>query len=172
MEIRLLAVDDAVEYWKLRLRALREEPTSFSASYEEDVHKPIEDTINRFRKQWASQENYVLGAFKDGALIGIVGFVREQRKKLCHKGNIWGMYVVPEARGEGAGKLLLYDVIRRSHNLEGLEQIHLTVTSNNKSAKRLYEHMGFRCYGVEKRALKIAPMFFDDDLMVLSIRNE
>jgi len=44
-----------------------------------------------------------VGSFKDGLLIGMIGFVREQRNKLRHKGNIWGMYVVPEARGEGIG---------------------------------------------------------------------
>jgi ribosomal protein S18 acetylase RimI-like enzyme len=82
------------------------------------------------------------------------------------------MYLIPEARGEGTGKLLLADVIRRSHQLEGLKQINLTVTSNNKSAKKLYVNMGFRCYGIEKGALKIDQIYLDDDLMVLPIRNE
>jgi len=50
--------------------------------------------------------------------------------------------------------------------------IVLTVTSNNKPAKRLYEDIGFRCYGVEKRALKIGLDYFDDEFMVLPIRNE
>jgi|GEM_PF-258412 len=169
VEIRLLTKDDAIEYCNIRLRALREEPSAFSAAYQEEAHKPIEDIVNRFREQWSLQENYILGAFKDGMLIGMVGFVREHRKKLIHKGNIWGMYVVPEARGEGTGKLLLTELVRRCHNLQGLEQILLTVTSNNISAKRLYENIGFRCYGVAERALRLDQIYFDDDLMVLPI---
>lgn len=171
MEIRLVTVDDASDYWDIRLRALRDEPSAFGAAYEEEVDKPIEDIVNQIRER-SVQENYILGAFKDGVLIGIVGFVREKRKKLSHKGNIWGMYVVPEARGKGIGRSLLTEVVRRTHNLQGLEQINLTVTINNKSAKILYETIGFRCYGVEKRALKIDQILFDDDLMVLPIRNE
>ncbi len=172
MEIRLLTVDDAADFWDIRLRALREEPSAFSASHEEEVSKPIEDIVNRIGEQWSLPENYIVGAFKNGLIVGIVGFVREQRKKLRHKGHIWGMYVVPEARGEGIGKLLLNEVVRRSHNLEGLEIIVLTVTSNNKSAKGLYENIGFRCYGVERQALKIGRDYFDDEFMVLPIRNE
>lgn len=70
----------------------------------------------------------------------MVGFVREQRKKLSHKGNIWSMYVVPEARGEGIGKRLLVEVVRRCHYLDSLEQINLTVTGikqNNKILSRI-----------------------------------
>lgn len=169
MEIRLLTADDAIDFWNLRLRALREEPSAFSAAYEEEVSKSIEDIVNRIREQWSLPENYIVGSFKNGLLIGMVGFVREQRNKLRHKGNIWGMYVVPEARVAGIGRLLLNEVVRRSHNLDGLEQIVLTVTSNNKPAKRLYENIGFRCYGVEKRALKIGHDYFDDEFMVLPI---
>ena len=171
MEIRLLTEADAINFWNIRLRALREEPSAFSASYDEEISKPIEEITIRIREQWSLPENYIVGAFRNGILVGIVGFVREQRKKLKHKGNIWGMYVVPEAREKGIGKLLLNEVIRKSQNLEGLEQIALTVTSNNKSAKGLYENIGFRCYGVEKQALKIGPDYFDDEFMVLPIRN-
>lgn len=38
MEIRLLTTDDAIQYWNIRLRALREEPAAFSASHEEEIH--------------------------------------------------------------------------------------------------------------------------------------
>jgi ribosomal protein S18 acetylase RimI-like enzyme len=172
LEIRLVTEDDAIDFWNIRLRALSEEPSAFAASYEEEVSKPIDDIINRIREQWSLPENYIVGAFKDGLLVGIVGFVREHRKNLSHKGNIWGMYVLPEARRQGIGKLLLIEVVRRSHNLGGLEQIVLTVTSNNKSAKGLYENIGFRYYGVEKRALKVGLEYFDDEFMVLPIMNK
>jgi ribosomal protein S18 acetylase RimI-like enzyme len=169
VEIRILTEYDVNDFWKLRLRALREEPSAFSASYEEAVSKPIEEIVNRFSQQWSGAENYILGSFKNGSLTGMVGFSREQRTKLKHKGNIWGMYISPEVRGEGIGRLLLAEVIRRSSNLEGLEQIVLTVTSGNKPAMRLYENIGFRSYGIEKRALRIGLNYFDDIFMVLPV---
>jgi ribosomal protein S18 acetylase RimI-like enzyme len=172
MKIRLITEHDVTDFWKMRLRALKEEPGAFSASYEEELSKPIENIVNRIREHWSGPESYILGAFKNGLLSGMVGFAREQGAKLRHKGKVWGMYISPEVRGKGIGRLLLLEVIRRSSDLEGLEQIVLTVTSGNKSAIRLYENMGFRSYGLEKRALKIGSQYLDDVFMVLPIRNQ
>jgi RimJ/RimL family protein N-acetyltransferase len=170
-EIRLLTEQDAIDYWKTRLRAVKEEPSAFSASYEEEVSRPIEEIINRFREHWTGPENYNLGSFSNGVLTGIVGFNREQRRKLRHKANIWGMYICPEARGKGIGRCLLTEVIRRSYNVKELEQIGLTVTCGNKPAIKLYENLGFKAYGIEKRALKIGFEYFDDILMVLPLEK-
>ena len=81
------------------------------------------------------------------------------------------MYTAPEVRGEGIGRMLLAEVIRRSLNLDGLEQIILTVTSGNKPAMKIYENIGFRSYGIEKQALKIGSEYFDDVFMELRIMN-
>jgi len=172
IEIRLLTERDAIDFWRIRLRALLEEPSAFSASYEEAVSKPTDDIVALLREQWSMPDNYILGSFKNELLTGMVGFTREQRAKLKHKGNIWGMYIAPEARGYGVGRMLIAEVVRRSEALEGLEQIGLTVTSGNIPAKKLYENLGFRSYGVEKRALKIGLAYFDDVFMVLPIRTE
>ncbi|NEU09327.1 GNAT family N-acetyltransferase [Flavihumibacter sp. R14] len=171
VEIRLISEHDVNDFWKIRLRALREEPGSFSASYEDEVAKPIGDIISWIRQR-SGPENYILGYFRNGLLIGIVGFAREQGAKLRHKGRVWGMYISPEVRGQGIGRLLLTEVIRRSSDLESLEQIVLTVTSRNKPAIQLYENLGFSSYGLEKRALKIGAEYLDDVYMVLPITNK
>lgn len=169
IEIRLLTEHDSIAFWSLRLRALNEEPSAFSASYEEAVSKPIKEIIGLFKEQWSFADNYVLGSFKNGLLTGMVGFSRERRVKLRHKGSIWGMYIIPEARGEGIGRLLLGEVVRRSREIGGLEQILLTVTSARERAMKLYENLGFKSYGIEERALKIGDDYFDDIFMVLPI---
>lgn len=51
--------------------------------------------------------------------------------------------------------------------MEGLEQINLTVGHNNKSAKKLYQSVGFELYGTERHSLKINGQYIDEDLMVL-----
>ncbi len=48
-----------------------------------------------------------------------------------------------------------------------LEQLTLGVVSTNEPAKRLYESMGFKTYGIEKRAIKMNGVYSDDEHMVL-----
>jgi ribosomal protein S18 acetylase RimI-like enzyme len=80
------------------------------------------------------------------------------------------MYIEPEFRGKGIGKSLLLSLIEKATSeCEGLEQIHLTVVSNNEPAKRLYTSLGFEVYGVEPHALKFGGHYLDEDLMILRL---
>jgi len=51
--------------------------------------------------------------------------------------------VLPEHRGKGLGSLLLADAERRAHEV-GARSLSLIVASENPSAIRLYEHVGYR----------------------------
>ncbi|WP_455675595.1 N-acetyltransferase family protein [Pradoshia sp.] len=167
MEIRLLNKTDAPLYRALRLSSLKTNPDAFGSTYEKEVNYSIETFKERLEP---TVDKFVLGAFNDkGSLVGIVTFMRESGLKTNHKGNVFGMYVAPECRGHGVGKLLLTELIRRAKNVDGLEQINLAVVSDNISAMRLYKSVGFQVYGVEKRALKFKGHYFDEDLMVLNI---
>ncbi|WP_425590255.1 N-acetyltransferase family protein [Fictibacillus sp. B-59209] len=53
-------------------------------------------------------------------------------------------------QGKGLGKSLLIELIRKAKNCNGLEQINLTVVSENETAKRLYKYLGLQVYGVER----------------------
>ena len=61
------------------------------------------------------------------------------------------------------------ELIRKAKNCDGLEQLNLAVVSNNVAAKQLYNSLGFKVYGVERKALKFDGCYFDEDLMVLNI---
>ncbi|WP_455661616.1 N-acetyltransferase family protein [Pradoshia sp.] len=167
MEIRLLNKTDAPLYRALRLSSLKTNPDAFGSTYEKEVNYSIETFKERLEP---TVDKFVLCAFNDkGSLVGIVTFMRESGLKTNHKGNVFGMYVAPECRGHGVGKLLLTELIRRAKNVDGLEQINLAVVSDNISVMRLYKSVGFQVYGVEKRALKFKGQYFDEDLMVLYI---
>ncbi len=45
--------------------------------------------------------------------------MRETNLKTKHKGNIYGMYVSPEMRGNGVGRALMLEVIHREKLTKG-----------------------------------------------------
>ncbi|MET4562342.1 RimJ/RimL family protein N-acetyltransferase [Lysinibacillus parviboronicapiens] len=168
MKIRILNEADAQLYQKVRLSALKINPEAFGSTYEREVKFSLEAVAERLEP---AKDRFVLGAFNyDGSLVGIVTFMRENSLKTSHKGNVFGMYVAPEGRGQGFGKSLMMELISKAKNCDGLEQINLTVISENSSAKRLYKSLGFEVYGVERNALKFNGQYFDEDLMVLNIK--
>ncbi|MDN4594116.1 GNAT family N-acetyltransferase [Polycladomyces subterraneus] len=164
MEIRLLTPLDAAAFQYLRLRALKEQPDAFAATYEETATQSFEHVAKRLSP---TPEAFMIGVFQDGQLVGNVGFKREKGKKLRHKAVIWGMYVTPEVRRQGVGKALLNEMIGRAREMEGLEQLILTVNAENESARQLYRSMGFRVFPTEPRAMKVGNRYVDEDHMIL-----
>ena len=125
MEIRVLTSADASEFHAIRLRALREHPEAFSQSYESQLNTPLEAVTERLRTQSTFGDNFILGCFADGKLIGMAGFGRSDGLKVQHKGVIWGMYVMAETQGKGYGKALLSEAIRRAKAIPGLRQLNV-----------------------------------------------
>ena len=103
MHIRRLGTDDVVAYRALRLRALQTSPEAFGSSYEETVALSLESMVRWLAPGPEAPYSFFLGAF-DPDLMGMVGFVRETRVKMRHKGAIISMYVDEAARGRGVGK--------------------------------------------------------------------
>ncbi|WP_339063483.1 GNAT family N-acetyltransferase [Tepidibacillus marianensis] len=149
---------------------MKEDPDSFLRTYEEEYNLPLDFYENRFKNDWSSGNFFVLGAFANETLVGQVGFKRENKEKVKHKGTLWGMYVVPEARGKGTGKKLIEELIKRTKMIDDLEQINLIVFHTNEPAKKLYRQFGFELFGTEKRSIKINERYLDEDYMVYRIK--
>lgn len=167
MYLRMLTSVDAEVYRELRLQSLRLHPEAYLSSYESE--KKLSIVTTRIRLE-PSENNFTLGAF-DGEerLVGIVTFFRESRPKIDHKANIYSVYVDSDVRKQGVGRRLMVELIARARLLPGLEILNLTVTSNNVAAKRLYESLGFICYGTEPKAMKLGDKYLDEDLMILML---
>lgn len=88
-----------------------------------------------------------------------------------HRAIISGMYVAPEARGKGIGKLLIEALLDDARKREGVEDIVLAVTVGNDSARRLYIQAGFQPYSVDPRFLKIGDQYYDIEWMILSLQE-
>ncbi|MFD2612650.1 GNAT family N-acetyltransferase [Paenibacillus gansuensis] len=167
IDIRVLTPADAEPFWNLRLRALKEHPRAFLASYEENEHLQPAEVAHRLDR---TDSNVVIGAFTpESGLIGIVGLVREQRQKTRHRATIWGMYVAPDSQSGGIGAQLLARAIEEGRTMEGLSIIELSVILPNPPAQRLYDKMGFAVYGLHPRALRVDGLDYDEELRSLEL---
>ncbi len=163
MNIRRLEPADALAFQALRLRGLLECPTAFASSHEEESETLPEVIAERLS---ASADRAVFGAFTDSVLIGVVGIRREKAQKLWHKAFIWGMYVSPEARNKGAGRLLVDQALKHAFAMDGLRQVNLGVNALNVPAIALYEGAGFQRFGFERGFMLVDGTLQDEVCMV------
>jgi GNAT superfamily N-acetyltransferase len=152
--IRPLRPNEAELYREIRLEALRLHPTSLSAAFEQEAARPMDHFVERLTG------NVIFGGFRNGALLGCVGFQREAGQKRTHKGHLWGMYVRAPARGTGLARLLVDAVIE--HARTEVEVLLLSVVATSVAAHRLYLSCGFEPFGVEPRALRVDGQDYDE----------
>ena len=165
MTYRTLTVEDYPAYDALRGMALDAVPEAFgSTNQEENPHRK-----NRFESNVTHAESFIMGAFDEEELVGMVGFLKLEKIKIQHKGIIWGMFVKPEMQGRGIGSELMKNTLEKAAQIDHLLQINLDVNAENQAAIRLYTNVGFTPFGREKNALFVNNKMYDTILMSKSI---
>jgi RimJ/RimL family protein N-acetyltransferase len=156
--IRRLRSDDAASFRAIRLEALRANPELLRSTFE------LEDKLDLAWFAGRLEDAHIVGAFRDGELVGTAGFAVQQGRPNAHKGRLFGMYARSSSRNLGVGRLLraVLDLAR-----ENVELIQLSVVRENRPARRLYESVGFLEFGVETKASKYGDKYYDEALMAL-----
>ncbi len=165
--VRKLNPDDAEAFWQVRLLGVQQEVDAFYASYEENKNRDLAEIARMLEP---TKNSFVMGVFADDSLAGIAGFFRaKEGYKVAHKGVIWGVFLKSEYRGKGLAKKLLLGTIDNARQVGGIELIFLSVNASNPSAIKAYEAVGFKIWGLEKKAMKIGKRYVDENHMVLSL---
>ncbi|WP_341908018.1 GNAT family N-acetyltransferase [Fluviicola taffensis] len=164
IEITEIKSDQIERYKKFLTFGLINDEENFRITPNDDLNAsfPTKNTLDSFS----------LGAYSDNELAGVVSFTRDggDREKLRHKGILFRMYVSKDFRGQGIAKKLIEKLIERVKQISDIEQINLTVISNNDNAKKLYEKFGFVTFGSESNAIKWKGKYFTEDQMTLRLK--
>ena len=157
IRIRQLTPADAALYRGIRLAGLKQNPEAFGSTFEREFKKPLAWFFDRLKN------SQVFGAFHSSEILGVAGFAIRDHEKEEHKGQLWGMYVRPGARGTGIAQRLVEAVI--DFACSRVELIQLSVVMGNEPARRLYARLGFVEYGIERNSLKHGGRYYDEILM-------
>jgi GNAT superfamily N-acetyltransferase len=127
---------------ELRLRAVADSPDSFRETLGETRDTTDEQWADLVSATVAHPRGLLLVAEQGEAGVGMA-FARVDEDRLLHIGAMW---VAPEMRGRGAGRLLL-DATITWGSAGGAGQAGLWVTEGNTAAAALYTSAGFEYTG-------------------------
>ena len=153
MDVRRVVAGEGARLRELRLRALREDPYAFSASFERARHYPL-DTWNELAAPSASGEAaVVVVAVRGAAWLGLAGgYLRDDNRRVA---GLWGMWVAPSARGRGFGRQLV-EAIAEWARTRSASRLELSVSERAETAAALYRQLGFAPTG-EQQPLESDP---------------
>jgi RimJ/RimL family protein N-acetyltransferase len=159
--IREASLADAIQFRDLRLNALQDSPTAFSADYQTNLNHPMEYWHDRLRED---KDAVIFFAEHDHHLIGMTGIARGRSPKTRHSAGIWGVYLRPEWRGLRIAEALI-ETCCEWGKTQQMEIVKLGVVTTNAPAIRCYERCGFTTYGTEPRGIFYEGKYYDEYLM-------
>ena len=118
IDVRFLNSQDAEKLKQIRVFCVQESPDRFGASLQEEQSRTVA-SIRSFLSR-GLDDYFVVGAFHNNALVAMAGFIREQSEKVHHKGNVWGVYVMPAYRGQGLSRRIMTLLIDQAKTIDGL----------------------------------------------------
>jgi ribosomal protein S18 acetylase RimI-like enzyme len=124
---------------EVRLRALREDPHAFGSTYARESQFTEAEWLQRLER-WNGVRGIGFLAMDDKIACGIAGSLLDEKDPT--QAQLVSMWTAPTHRQHGVGRLLVNAVLNwaQGHDIRTLS---LMVVSNNESAIRFYEKLGF-----------------------------
>lgn len=161
IDIKILSVNELEDFKAIRLSALEKSPKMFGSTYSAEVGKPL------IFFEACLLNSTVFAVYHQNIIIGLATLTQELGAKFSHKAYLSSVFIEPEFQQKGVASRLLKAVIEYSQ--KHVEQILLTVASDNEPAIHLYKKLGFQIYGLEQKALKDGNEYIDEVLMKLFV---
>jgi len=130
----------------VRLCALQDTPSAFGATYAKESQLSDADWTER-TVQWNGERAAGFLAFDSGAPCGLAGSFLDQED--ATRAHLVSMWTAPTHRQQGVGRLLVNEIFGWAR-LREARTLQLMVVSNNESAIRFYERLGFTRTGRTK----------------------
>jgi GNAT superfamily N-acetyltransferase len=141
--VRTFAADEWPTYRALRLRALADAPDAFGSTLIHEAGRTDAEWSSRLASGVDSPSDLPLVAEVRGEAIGLAWGRIESDPDVA---TLYQMWVAPEHRGEGVGRLLVEAVIAWARARDA-RYLTLAVTCGDTPARRLYERAGFQPIG-------------------------
>jgi RimJ/RimL family protein N-acetyltransferase len=151
--IRSATASDATRFIEFAAKAYRSSP--YLVTEPDEFVPDLQRQQASLEEIEASESSIVLVALHQEQIIGNIEFRNQsRRRRISHRGS-FGMSVDLQYRGKGLGKALLKSLIAwASQPHIKVEKIELGVLSENATAIRLYESLGFEREGLVRKAVK------------------
>jgi RimJ/RimL family protein N-acetyltransferase len=165
--IRPLEIEDFTQFLDIQSAALLHAPEVFGSDYDWFAGLSILSKEQRYEKYMNFPYQYLLGAVDPaGVIVGMIGYSSQNSTKTRHKGGLWGLFVRDEYRGQGIASILVNSLVETARDVLDVEQLQLSVSTQNQASYGLYLRLGFTVYGTEIHAMKIDESYVDEYLMV------
>ena len=138
MEARRIKTNEWQVFKSLRLPALKGDGDQFGQSYDKMKEYGDERWKEDTRKAAVSDEFYIVIGFEEQKPIGMSACIKRD-----DFGKIIAVWVEPESRGSGMGRVLVEETM----NVVQSKTYELTVVDGNMPAISTYESLGFKTTG-------------------------
>jgi ribosomal protein S18 acetylase RimI-like enzyme len=137
--IRPITPQDAMLFKSVRLRALEDTPSAFGSTYAKESQLPDAEWLNR-ATNWNGESRVMFLAMDEDEPCGIAGVYIDPNDTT--RAQLISMWTSPTHRQRGIGRLLVSEVLAWTR-MRKVHTLQLMVTSNNETAMRFYERLGF-----------------------------
>jgi RimJ/RimL family protein N-acetyltransferase len=137
--IRRLSEDDWLAFSRIRLTALKTDPTVFGSNYGLESKFSEEDWRNRLNKN----DSAIFMLFDDETPIGMTSVSIDREDPTGKTALLWGSWLAPEYRGKGLSDLMYNTRINWAKAQPNVERIIVSHRASNLSSKYANQKHGF-----------------------------